>query len=88
MCVRNDDYGNMSKLDLSDAQFSTIKERVAPRPKFNASIENKIEQLWLQSRHLRWSYNEFATHLLEVLVILQHRDRMQREAASKPGVAA
>jgi hypothetical protein len=88
MRLRNDDYGNMSKLNLSEAQFSMIEERVAPRPKFNASIENKIEQLWFQSRHLHWSYNEFATRLLEVLIVLQHRDRMQREAASKRGVAA
>lgn len=46
----------------------------APRgSKLKISIEKKIENIWLESRDLGWSYNEFVAHLLEVLVVLNHR---------------
>jgi hypothetical protein len=46
----------------------------APRgSKLKISIEKKIENIWLESKELGWSYNDFVSHLLEVLVVLNHR---------------
>ena len=46
----------------------------APRgSKLKISIEKKIENIWLESEDLGWSYNDFVSHLLEVLVVLNHR---------------
>ncbi len=46
----------------------------APRgSKLKMSIEKKIENIWLESKELGWSYNDFVAHLLEVLVVLNHR---------------
>ncbi len=41
--------------------------------KLKISIEKKIENVWLEWRELGWTYNEFVAHLLEVLVVLNHR---------------
>ena len=61
----------------SPQQFKTT------RPKFNASSERKIERVWLDANKLGWSYNDFVAHLLEVLVIIQFRDKLKRMPASK-----
>ena len=46
----------------------------APRgSKLKMSIEKKIENIWRESKELGWSYNDFVSHLLEVLVVLNHR---------------
>ena len=46
----------------------------APRgSKLKTSIEKKIENIWLESKERGWSYNDFVSHLLEVLVVLNHR---------------
>ena len=45
----------------------------APGSKLKMSIEKKIENIWLESEQLGWSYNGFVSHLLEVLVVLNHR---------------
>jgi len=47
---------------------------VAPRgSKLKMSIEKRIENIWLESQELGWSYNDFVSYLLEVLVVLNHR---------------
>ncbi len=51
------------------------------RRKLNPSIEKKIERLRFEQ--FGWSYNDFVVQLLEVLVILQHRDKAKRSTASK-----
>lgn len=41
--------------------------------KLKMSIEKKIENIWLEFEELGWSYNDFISHLLEVLVVLNYR---------------
>ena len=56
------------------AELAELATRGAPRgSKLKMSIEKKIENIWLESRELGWSYNDFISHLLEVLVVLNHR---------------
>jgi hypothetical protein len=56
------------------AALAELVTQGAPRgSKLKISIEKKIENIWLESQELGWSYNEFVSHLLEVLVVLNHR---------------
>jgi hypothetical protein len=41
--------------------------------KLRTSIEKKIENIWLESEELGWSYNDFVSHLLEILIVLNYR---------------
>ncbi len=41
--------------------------------KLKMSIEKRLENIWLESEQRGWSYNDFVTHLLEVLVVLNYR---------------
>ncbi len=56
------------------AELVELATRGAPRgSKLKMSIEKKVENIWLESKELGWSYNDFVSHLLEVLVVLNHR---------------
>jgi hypothetical protein len=88
MRVSDNEYGNEYENKLVLEGSPVTQERNAPRPKFNASFEKKIEQLWFESDRLGWSYNEFITHVLEVLVILRHRRSVKRAAAPERRAAA
>jgi len=56
------------------AELAELATRGAPRgSKLKMSIEKKVENIWLESKELGWSYNDFVSHLLEVLVVLNHR---------------
>jgi hypothetical protein len=56
------------------AALAELVTQGAPRgSKLKISIEKKIENIWLESKELGWSYNEFVSHLLEVLVVINHR---------------
>jgi hypothetical protein len=79
----NEEHGNERNNNLVLTSFSVTHGKTTPMSKFNASFERKVERLWFQSRHLGLSYDEFVVHLLEVLVVLRHRDRVKREAAPK-----
>jgi hypothetical protein len=59
------------------------EENKSSRAKHNTSFERRIERFWFQSKNLDWSYSEFVVHLLEVLVILAHRESAKRAAALK-----
>ena len=54
-------------------------------PKFRISIEKKIENIWLESEQLGWSYSDFVFHLMEILIVLNYRSLMPklREASLK-----
>ncbi len=41
--------------------------------KLKMSIEKKIENIWLESEQLGWKYNDFVSHLLEILIVLNYR---------------
>ena len=50
------------------------------------SIEKKIENIWLESQNLGWSYNDFISHLLEVLVVLNHRTFLPKANSNENGL--
>ncbi len=53
---------------------STPSAQRAPHgSKLKMSIERKIENIWLEAEQLGWSYTDFVAHLLEVLIVLNHR---------------
>ncbi len=41
--------------------------------KLKMSIEKKIENIWLESQQLGWDYNDFVSHLIEVVIVLNYR---------------
>ncbi len=48
--------------------------------KFNISMEKRIERLWYESKALGWTFNGFVSHLMEILIIIQHRSRVPVQA--------
>src|SRR5262249_23964871 len=88
MSVRSDKCSDEYRSTLALAVFSVEQEKPTSRTKFNVSFEKKIENLWSQSKGLGWSYNDFVTRLLEVVMILRHRDSVKLAAASKRRFAA
>ena len=79
---------NNSEINSKEAQLHFSQEKTGNRSKFTTSMEKKIERVWSQSKPLGWSYNDFVVHLLEVLVILQHRQKVKLMTAPKQGIAA
>jgi hypothetical protein len=43
----------------------------------NNAVERGLERLLSGSERLGWSYDDFVVHVLEVLVILRHRDQVR-----------
>jgi hypothetical protein len=60
------------------------------RPKLNASMERNIERILCESEKLGWNHNEFVGSVLEVLIILQQRNKvdLQRTPDLTPPVEA
>jgi hypothetical protein len=83
MPVRNYKYENNSETNSKSAQLHLPQEKTVNRAKFNASVERKIERLWLQSKPLGWNYNDFVVHVLGVLVVLNHRNKANPMIASQ-----
>jgi hypothetical protein len=83
----------MSIYNNKNAQTSHETQRVFPeetfaydRPatgsKFNISMEKKIERLWHESKDLGWNFNAFVTHVMEILIVIQHRNKIPVKAAA------
>ena len=69
------------------AELVELATRGAPRgSKLKMSIEKKIENIWLESKDLGWSYNDFISHLLEVLVVLNHRTFLPKANTNENGL--
>jgi len=66
---------------IPTAKRPTYRKEKVVKAKFNRSVENKIENCWYSAIELGWSYSDFATHCLDVLVIIQLRDKAKRRAA-------
>ncbi|MBJ7534389.1 hypothetical protein JDN40_09770 [Rhodomicrobium vannielii ATCC 17100] len=62
--------------------------------KTRTSIEKNLENMWIKSQELGWNYQDFVSQVLEIMVVLNHRDRLiKREAipevvARRPMVSA
>lgn len=61
----------------------TLGLSLMPRPKnINAFIERKLETAWTHSRDRGWSVGDFASLVIEVLVILNHREKVREAVAA------
>jgi hypothetical protein len=45
------------------------------KSKFNSVVERKLEGACSQSQALGWNYGDFVQSILEILVIIQHRQK-------------
>ena len=46
-------------------------------------MEKKIERILFDSKKLGWSYNDFVGYLLEVLIVLQERNKVDLQRAPR-----
>ena len=69
------------EIDTTVVKFHPPKPKTVSGSKFNASMERKLERLLCQSKSLGWSYSDFATHVLEVLIVLRQRDEVNLSVA-------
>src|SRR5712671_6909526 len=69
-------------VDPASFEENIICEEHAIKPKFAITAEKKIERLWLDSKRLGWNYNDFVTHMLEVLIIVGQRSKVNVSDAS------
>jgi hypothetical protein len=53
----------------------------------NGFLERRIERVWRESRDRGWSFSEFAVYALEVLIVLNQREKAQDRIASQQRVA-
>ncbi len=65
-----------------------IFDRPAPKKsgsgsKFKTSMERRVEQLWCEARELGWTYSQFVSVLLEVLVVVPQRDRLKASISKR-----
>ena len=67
-------------VDPASFEENIICEKHAIKPKFAITAEKKIERLWLNSKRLGWSYSDFVTHMLEVLIVVKQRDKINLSA--------
>jgi hypothetical protein len=88
MSVRKYKDENNREMNSNSAMLHLFQGKTGNSPKFNISTEKKIERLWFQSRQLGWNYNDFVVRLLEVLVVLSHRNKVKITAAHKQGIGA
>ena len=51
-------------------------EKIQSGSKFNISMEKKIERIWHESSNLGWSFTAFSVRVIEVLIILHHRNKV------------
>jgi hypothetical protein len=83
MRVRNLKSGGAVKHDYTFAPL--FFKKTGPSPNYNLLLERRVEQLWLQSRSLGWSYPDFVAHLTEVLIVLRHRSGVKRDPERQTG---
>ncbi len=88
MTVRDYKDENNREVNFNSAMLHLFQEKTGNSPKFNISTEKKIERLWFQSKQLGWNYNDFVVRLLEVLVVLSHRNKVKITAVHKQGIDA
>jgi hypothetical protein len=83
MRVRNIEQENNRETTFNAVRSYLSAGKTGKGAKFNSSMERRIEALWLRSEKLGWNYRDFVIHLLEVLLILNHRDKVSPMIASK-----
>jgi hypothetical protein len=59
--------------DISKETLDLPAPALPQGSKLRMSIEKQIENIWLESEELGWDFNDFVTHLMEVLIVLNYR---------------
>ena len=64
---------------VTKASAPAIKSRgeAANSAKHRTSLEKRVERTWSASRKLGWSYSGFVAEMLEVLIVLRQRERLE-----------
>ena len=84
MGVCNHKDESNSTINSVAPQHHIFQKETGARSKFNTSAERKIERLRIESNRHGWSYNDFVVRLLEVLVVLNHRNNLGPASTSQP----
>ena len=87
MRMRNEESGSDRKSGLVVTYIPRYKKNKLLMAKYNTSVEKRLEGFWFRSKTLGWNYSDFVAHLLEVLVVLRHRESANHTAASKRRIA-
>jgi hypothetical protein len=78
---------NNDEISREEAGVYSGDDIVGDRPlsgtKFNISMEKKIERLWHESKALGWTFTGFATHVMEILIIIQYRNRVSGDTPKR-----
>jgi hypothetical protein len=60
----------------------SLDSPVGGSKKFNISMEKKIERIFREAQTIGWNFNTFASQIMEVLVVLQHRNKVASSSGS------
>jgi hypothetical protein len=52
-------------------------KRVKMENRFKGVLERKIEGIFEEAQELGWNYTRFVSSVLEILVILRHRNKLR-----------
>ena len=81
MNMRN--HAGEEKNTFCDHQLRQRESNTLKSSKFNLSMEKQVERLWCDAKKDDWVYNDFVVRMLEILMILKHRDELTLMAAAK-----
>jgi hypothetical protein len=81
MNMRN--YEGEDKSTFCDYSLRQRESDTLNSSKFNLSMEKQVERLWCDAKKDGWVYNDFVVRMLEILMILKHRDELKLMAAAK-----
>jgi hypothetical protein len=66
-----------------NSNTAKLLRSIGNRPKLISYRMRKIETLRFQPKQPAWSYSDFAARLMEILVILHHRNIVKAASASQ-----
>jgi hypothetical protein len=74
-----------TEIEINCVRIHRTQKKMLHKSTFNTSLERNIERLYCKSERFGWSFADFSAHVLEVLIVLQHRKNVKRLAASMQG---
>ncbi len=60
--------------DMRDEATELPARGLRQGSKLKMSMEKKIENIWLESEQQGWTYSDFVSHLIEILIVLNYRE--------------
>jgi hypothetical protein len=76
MSMREFTHARLNKTDSQVSFYDNLQVEPVLNRKFHTSMEKKFEALQLGSKLRGWSYDDFVIHVLEVLTVLHHRNKV------------